>query len=140
MDITSRDDYPQFVVHHLNEFLFEIRKLFGMFGQIQFRISDIDRKVLSVEIWERKENADPTTTITHVRNTLINIFGDLLPCKEFSADYTNPARGIENRQFTLDFSWQDRPLPSPLILVEENFEIHKQRNFPLLKALIGELH
>lgn len=75
------------------EALFGMRKLFGMFGQIQVLVTDVTPERLTVSIWTRHE-LEGAPLARNVRNAVMSWLRDLVPVLEFRAVYDNPDLGI----------------------------------------------
>lgn len=105
----------------LEEALFNTRKSYGMFGQIQITIRGCTPERLEVEIWTRHE-LDGSSVALNVRNAVLNFLQDLLPVRRFVATYENPTLGISSEVHDLPYA-SDLPqageLPSSMILVPE---------------------
>ena len=73
------------------EVLIDNRKRFGMYGQINFEITDIDPENLYIEVrtGPKDRKSDPIQVAANVRNAILNVLRDMLPCKMIDVDYKN---------------------------------------------------
>jgi hypothetical protein len=104
----------------VNDELFFARKSFGMFGQIYFVVVAVDRESIWVRIGTSHDLRDEAV-VTNIRNAILNYLQDILPCRLFRATYSNPTRGVKDREFVLSFDHPgpgSEPLASALILTE----------------------
>ncbi len=121
------------------EVLISNRKTFGMYGQINFKITGIDPENLYVEIatGRKDRKSDPVQVAANVRNAILNVPRDMLPCKKIDVEYknypvgnsyTHPDKYILTHvvlPFVDDF--KDEPLPSSLIPIEEVLITHRAK-------------
>jgi hypothetical protein len=85
------------LVELVNGFTFGIRKVFGMFGQIQVRAVGATREELTVKVWTRHPRTGDDVA-PNVRNALVNTLGDVLPIPTMRIVYSNPTLGIEGEE------------------------------------------
>jgi hypothetical protein len=90
------------LVRFLNEeFLFSIRKSFVMYGQIGFRIEDVTSELITIDISASGKGGDETAqlqVVYNVRNAILGQLGDLIPCPEFRAFFTDRDAGVHRKE------------------------------------------
>jgi hypothetical protein len=94
-----------------NEFLFPVRKNFGMFSQIRWCIEDISKDYLiyNIEVGDRsnKRNAegfvDALQLVYNIRNATLGQLGNLIPVPFFKAHYTDVINDIFRREYSGNF-------------------------------------
>ncbi|MEX0755943.1 MAG: hypothetical protein WD206_09845 [Actinomycetota bacterium] len=103
-----------------NEFCFETRKLFGMWGKVDVTVVGVSLDALAATVRTRRRD-DPAPLVENVRNGLANHLEDLIPCPRAHLYYSNPDLGIELREFDLPFfdPRRSEPLPSSVMLFED---------------------
>ena len=148
--ITKRD----FIKFLNGEFLHDFRKYFGMYGQIQFWVTDVDAETLTVNVeigWrpsDRGYKSDDSIPL-NVRNALLNAFRDLLPCPAIKINFNICPQGLnhpetaEKKELLLDFYSKGRnlPMPSSLVVIEENFgkeRVRHRERFEEIRELLRQ--
>jgi len=106
----------------LHEALYDMRRNFGMFGQIHISFEDVTPERLTVRI-RTVHPLDGHALASNVRNAVLNRLQDLLPGERFVAVYDNPEQGVAGEPHELPFV-VDTPtagkLPSSEVLFEQN--------------------
>ena len=104
-----------------SEVLFNSRKQFGMFGQVQFRVTDVTREMVSVSISTHRK-LEGSVLAVNVRNTMLNFLRDMLPCPKYRALYSNEALGVSDVEYEHAFYTGSRTgeRESSEILIEKN--------------------
>jgi hypothetical protein len=146
-----KEDFIKFLNR---EFLYSFRKSFGMFGQIQWWVTDVDTETLKVHIelgWRPEERSRSVESISlNVRNALLNVFQDLLPCPKIKINFRVCPQGLnhpeieEKRELLMDFYSKDRklPMPSSLVVIEPVFgeeRVRERKRFEEIWELFWQM-
>ena len=111
------------VALQLNEILLDIRKSFGMHGRTSWNVDHVDPDVIALRFFHWPTHVPVVYTATNVRNAMLNLLHDTVPCASFHAVFRRPDRTRAYRRVDLDFYPPGAPdLPSQLIVIEENVE------------------
>jgi hypothetical protein len=129
------------VAQQLNEILFDIRKSFGMFGRTNWTVTRVDPDVVTVHFSNWPTDDPLTRTATNVRNAMLNLLRDTVPCARFLAVFGESEPGGADRRVELDFYPPEAvDLPSQLIVIEENVEPRRQQWRELVDRAAGSDH
>jgi len=88
-----------------DDFLFSSRKNFGMFGQIQWWVVDIDKEFLTIHIeigWlpQSRGFQDEESIARHVCDSLrLLIISELLPCPQLKVKFRVYPKGLNQKEF-----------------------------------------
>jgi hypothetical protein len=135
---TSTATVPDQVAQQLNEIAFDIRKSFGMFGGTNWTVARVDPDVLTVGFWRWPTDAAMVHTATNVRNAMLNLLRDTVPCARFHAVFHGSGPGSADHRIELDFyPPEGSELPSQLIVIEENVEPKRQHWRELVDRAAG---
>jgi hypothetical protein len=120
---TSTGTVAEQVAHQLNEILFDIRKSFGMFGRTNWAVTEVGSDVVTVRFFNWPADVPVTRTAANVRNAMLNLLRDTIPCSHFHAAFGGSDPGSVDRRVELDFYPPEAAeLPSQLVVIEENAE------------------
>ncbi len=114
-----------------NEACRNIRKAWGMFGQVSVGFLRVDTDEVTLEVSTHSANWRGASELPErVRTSLVRFFRDLLPCPIARIVYTNAADGVEADVRFLPFYSEallasDEPT-SPIMLIEENCAIRRE--------------
>ena len=117
----SERDVAAELVDLVNEFMFNTRKMFGMFGQIQVNATGVTVDELEVSVWTRHER-DGRELGRNVCNAFVNHVRDLLPVSRLKIVCTNPTLGIDAEEHVFPYVPEGPGVgrfPSHVILVEQ---------------------
>jgi hypothetical protein len=118
--------------------LHPIRKPYGMWGKIDVWFHDVTPDMLTVTVRTSKDDVDPARLALNVRNAVVSLLGDMVPCPKFRAVCSVSAQGIVDQEHVLDFfpAAQHRgETASQVILIEEHAEPHRAQYRPRVEAL-----
>jgi hypothetical protein len=126
------------VALQLNDILLDIRKSFGMHGRTSWNVDHVDPDVITLRFYHWPTYVSVFYTATNVRNAMLNVLRDTVPCARFRAVFRKPDRSKDYRRVDLDFYPPGAPdLPSQFIVIEENVEPHRQHWRALLDRAAG---
>ena len=126
------------VALQLNDILLDIRKSFGMHGRTSWNVDHVDPDVITLRFFHWPTRVSVIYTATNVRNAMLNLLHDTVPCARFYAVFRKPDRSKDHRRVDLDFYPPcARDLPSQLIVIEENVEPHRRHWRALLDGAAG---
>jgi hypothetical protein len=121
----------------LDEFLFDARKQFGMFGQVNWNVTDVTPEVVTVAVfhWPRQRFIEDIAP--KIRDAMLGMLADMVPCPKFRAVFARtgdagPA-GPRSEVVLGFYPGSGGPGASPLILIEENAEPYRRRWRPRLR-------
>lgn len=115
---TARED----LIEMLYEALYDVRKPFGMHGQIRISILDVTPLAITVGIGTNRR-LEGAQVVHNVRNAVLGLLRDLLPVERFVAIYDNPTLGIEGEVYDLPYAdalTHTGEQRSSVILIAEN--------------------
>ena len=107
-----KSSHPEQLVELANEYLIPIRKGYGMCSQIGLTVEDVTRELLTFKVsvgkpFNRKQEfsteRDQRTLVFDMRNAMLGQLGNLLPCPQFRALYSDEVQEITEREFTGPF-------------------------------------
>lgn len=119
----------------LNEILFPIRKVCGMFGQIRIAVDDVAPRDLTVRARTRRD-VRPDELARNVRNAVLNHLADRPPCERFRFLFLDPDRNVVRREYLLPYRRAARfagMLPSSAMVIEENVAPHRREFGPRIR-------
>jgi hypothetical protein len=126
------------LARQLNEILLDLRKSFGMHGRTSWAVQDVDPDVIAVRFDHWPEDSSLLYVATNVRNALLNLLHDTVPCARFEAVFVSSDRGRHHPEVHLDFDWTPGcELPSQLVVIEDNVEPQRQRWRALVDRTAG---
>ena len=123
-----------------NDYLLSVRKGYGMCQQINVAVEDVTRDFLtfSVKPFNRVQSFETDraqrTLIFNVRNSLLGQLGDLIPCPNFRALYSNESQGIKDREFAgpfydplyQEFELGSSVMPVPEVVIESRKRVRSR--------------
>jgi hypothetical protein len=134
------------LAHLLDKFLFDTRKQFGMFGQINWNVTDVTPEVVSVFVgsWPRQQSLE--NVAPKIRDAMLGMLADMVPCPRFRAVFARAGDGgptAPRSEVALGFyTGSGGQGVSPLILIEENAEAYRRQWRPRLRqaweAMVAE--
>lgn len=98
----------QDIVSLTNDYLFPMRKGYGMVHQISVHVTDITRTLLTFDLrvgkpFNRREHfpeeKDQRRLVFDVRNQMLAQLGNLVPCPGFKAIYSDDTLDINGKEF-----------------------------------------
>jgi hypothetical protein len=119
-----------------------VRKPFGMYGQIQIGVRNVTPDTLTVGITASKERDTPARIALNVRNAVLAVLRDMVPCPKFRAICSNERLGIADEEHVLDFYplvQHAGTLESSVFLIEENAKPHRAKFRPPIAELWSQL-
>jgi hypothetical protein len=145
-DRPTRDVSPSGnkLAHLLDEFLFDTRKQFGMFGQINWSVTDVIPEEVTVAVFHWPAQQAIEKIAPKIRDAMLGMLADMVPCTRFRAVFARTGDGgptEPRREVTLSF-YPGSGGRGPLIVIEENAEPYRRRWRPRLvqawKAMVAE--
>ncbi|GIV01087.1 MAG: hypothetical protein KatS3mg014_2702 [Actinomycetota bacterium] len=124
------------LVSLLNEFLFPIRKGYGMYLQIQIAVEDVTPRDLTVRAWTRKD-IPPRELADDIRHAFVNYLTDCVPCERFRFLLLDPDRKTVRREYLLPYArlfGLSGYLRSRAIIIEENVAPRRREFRPRIRA------
>jgi hypothetical protein len=141
-DIPAEDSPMQKITEEVGDFLFSLRKDYGMFRQVGISIVCVTREKISVIIEENRVDSAEEEVILGIRNGFLNFLQDVLPCPFFQGIYYNRSKRRYANEHFLPF-YEDKDvhevLKSPVIPIEENLGPDRERVRPIIKELWDKL-
>lgn len=123
-----------------NEDLFFMRKQYGMFGRINFKITDLTPDTLYLKVWSRREDVEPERTCHSIANGILNFTRDILPSSIcHAAFYFREDDPEAVAEYDIDFLWKGEERPSNSILIEENAGPHREKARKVYEVILEEL-
>jgi hypothetical protein len=139
-DIPKEGSTMQKITKELGDFLFGLRKAYGMYGQVSISVVCVTRDKISVIIEENRVDSDEEELILGIRNGFLNYLQDMLPCPFFQGIYYNRSKGEYAHEHFLSFYDEvHEVLKSPVVTMEENLRPHRERVRPIIKELWDKL-
>jgi len=136
-DASSRAVASQ-VARQLNELLLDVRKSFSMFGRTCWAVEQVRPDLVTVRLFHWPTDVSVVDTAINVRNAMLNLLRDTVPCAHFRAVFRRPDRTRAYRRVDLDFYPPGAAdLPSQLIVIEENVEPQRRRWRALVDRAAG---
>lgn len=140
--IPAEDSPMQKITEEVGDFLFSLRKAYGMYRQVSISIVCVTREKISVIIEENRVDSDEEELILGIRNGFLNYLQDMIPCPFFQGIYYNQSKGRYANEHFLPF-YEDEDvhevLKSPVIPIEENLGPDRERVRPIIKELWDKL-
>lgn len=110
----------EFIARINKEDIMFMRKQFGMYSQFNFLVTDISKKLITIETYTGRTDLDPFKMILSVRNGLLNFYEDLLPVPGCLFKHHTYEDKILLFEKELDFWTKERSeLKSNIIPIEE---------------------
>lgn len=129
------------LVELLNEFIFSLRKNYGMFAATNVKIVDVDARALTVRIGSSRFADEREALVWSVRNAILMFTQDLLPCPDFVALCRPSGAGLVAAEVTIPFlvrSDLGQALPSNIIACEGNLAPKREQLRERVRALWTE--
>ena len=127
----------------LNDMLREpVRKPFGTYGQMQVTVREVTPDTLTMAVEAHRAKDRPMGAATNVRNAVLALLQDMVPCPKFRAICSNAPLSIAYEEHVLDFcplAQHAGPLKSSVALHEENVGPYREGFRPRIEALWAEL-
>jgi len=101
-------------------------------------VTDVGPDVITLRLDHWPQDASLLYVATNVRNALLNLMHDTVPCARFEAVFAGSDRAAAGRRVDLDFDW--RPgleQPSQLIVIEDSVAPERGRWRELVDRTAG---
>lgn len=124
----------------LHEMFFQTREQFRIYGQIDWRVTNVTPRAIVVRI-EALRETDGAAVARRVKNGMLGLLKGIVPCPKFRAVFSNQTKRVSTNHL-LDFygpNAQTSDLPGNIIWLEQNAEPFRRAWRPRLERAWREV-